>query len=67
MDMFEPNGLTDALLIQMLMVQFGGDRDVLVISVSVTQLLTSCAGDLDNVLSQPQSVTDICARFFHCR
>ena len=67
MDMIEPNCLTDALLTQMLMVQFGGDRDVLVIPVSVTQVLTSCRGDLDVVLSQPKAVPDICARLFHCR
>ena len=67
MGMIELNGVTDALLTQMLMVQFGGDRDELVILVSVTQVLTSCAGDLDNVLSQPQAVPDICARLFHCR
>ena len=67
MGMIELNGVTDALLTQILMVQFGGGRDELVILVSVTQVLTSCAGDLDNVLSQPQAVPDICARLFHCR
>ena len=58
-DMIEPNGLSDALLTQMFMVQFGGDRDVLVIPVSVTQVLTSCAGDLNNVFSQPKTMPDI--------
>ena len=64
--MIEPDGLTDALLTQMFMVQFGGDRDVLVIPVSVTQVLTSCAGDLDNVFSQPKAMSEICARLLHC-
>ena len=34
MDMIEPNGLTDALMTQMFMVQFGRDRDVLMISAN---------------------------------
>ena len=66
-DMIAPNCLTEALLTQMMMVQFGGDREVLVIPVSVTQVLTSCAGQLDNVFSQPKAAPDICARLFHCR
>ena len=52
---------------QTFMVQFGGDRDVLVIPVSVRQVLTSCRGDLDIVFSRPEAVPDICARLFHCR
>ena len=67
MDMIEPNCLTDPLLTQMLMVQFGGNRDELVILVSVTKVLTSCRGDLDNVFSQPKAVPELCARLFHCR
>ena len=66
MDMIGPNCLTDSLPTQMLMVQFGGDRDVLVIPVSGTQVLTSYAGVLDNVFSQPKAVPVICAPVFHC-
>ena len=65
--MIEPNGVTDALLTRMLLVQFGGGKEVLVIPVSVTQVLTSCAGDLDNVFSQQKAVPDICVPLFHCR
>ena len=67
MDIIAPAGLTDALLTQRFMVQFGGEQDMLVIPVSVTQVRTSCAGDLDNVFSQPKRMSDICARLFHCR
>ena len=69
MDMVESNSLTDPLLTQMLMftVQFGGDGDELVIPVSVTQALTSCAGELDNVFSQPKTVPGICERLLHFR
>ena len=40
---------------------------MLVIPVSVTKVLTSCAGQLDKVFSQPKAVTDICARLLNCR
>ena len=30
-------------------------------------MLTSCGGDLDNVVSQPETLPDISASLFHCR
>ena len=42
-DMIDPNCLTDTSLTNMFLVQFRRDPDVLVIPVSVTKVLSSCA------------------------
>ena len=67
MDIIEPIRQADEILTQMFIVQFGGDQDLQVIPVSVTQVITSCAGGLDNVFSQPEALPYFCARLFHCR
>ena len=53
--MIEPKGLSNTLLTQLLLVQFGGDNEVLVIPVSVTKVIISSVGDLDKVVSQPEA------------
>ena len=65
-DMFKPKGLNDTIFTQMSLVQFGADSNELVITVLVTQGLTSCAEDLDNVSSKPEALPDICSHLFHC-
>ena len=65
--MNKPKGLSDTLLTHMLLVQLGGDGEVLVFPVSVTQVLTPSAGDLDDVSSQPDALPEICAHLIHCR
>ena len=40
---------------------------MLVIPVSVTQVLTSCAGDLDYVFSHPKAMPDVFSPIFLCR
>ena len=65
--MIDLNCITDTSLTNRFVVQFRLDSDVLVIPVSVTTVLSSCAEDLDNVLSQPKAMPDICAILFYCR